>query len=71
MVGREWRPGKHTVSAGTEAGGAGDSDCAVGKGAGQCWRPQERLDVCVCGGDECANGGRMCMTGMCGRRVWW
>ena len=28
-----------------------------GRGAGRGWRPQERLDVCVCGGDECANGG--------------
>lgn len=48
MVGREWRPGKHTVSAGTEAGGAGDSDCAVGAGAlGGAGGPR-RGWMCVC-----------------------
>jgi len=36
------KPGKHTVSAGTEAGVAGDSDRAVGAGA-----PGEAGCVCV------------------------
>ena len=46
------KPGKHTVSAGTEAGVAGDSDRAVGAGA-----PGEAGCVCVCGGDGCAKYG--------------
>ena len=61
-----------TLSAGTEAGGAGDPDCAVGQG---CWAgleaPGEAGCVCVCVEVmSVLTGGRMCMTGMCGRRVW-
>lgn len=56
------KPGKHTVSAGTEAGEVGDSDHAVGAGA-----PGEAGYVCVC--VRVLSGARMCMTGVCGWRV--
>ena len=57
------KPGKHTVSAGTEAGVAGDSDRAVGAGA-----PGEAGCVCV-EVTGVLSRGRMCMTDVCGGRV--
>ena len=54
------KPGKHMVSAGTEAGGAGDSDHAVGAGApgeAGCVCVCVCVCMCVCVGDGCAKRG--------------